>query len=194
VKKIHTYLGLLNLTLVLVFGIVGLIAASQQGDRGAPPIASQSDLAYTPPANATDRQVAADLYRFLRPQLAWPPGDAAAHRDPDRNLVVRFYTANGPIQVTVLEKEHRLHVERRRNTLGQFLSNIHSVTLLDTSGALDWRLRLWACYTEISIWSLLGMAVSGPLLWLSSRPRFPLAWLSFGAGAVLFVALYLLVR
>lgn len=194
-KKIHAYVGLINFSILLVFGAVGLIAMVERGGEQSPPrIEWQRDISYAAPENAGDTQVADDVYRFLRPPLASPPGRYAVRRDKNQNLVISFYTANGPIEATVLERERRLHVERRRNGMGDFLSNIHSSTPLDASGTLDWRLRLWAWYMELSIWSLLAMAISGVLLWVSSRPRYRPAWFAFGGGAAIFAALYILVR
>ncbi|MCG6924557.1 MAG: hypothetical protein LJF30_04495 [Acidobacteria bacterium] len=58
----------------------------------------------------------------------------------------------------------------------------------------DLRVRAWAWYLELSIWSLLLMALSGVYLWLSTRPRHRWARVSLVVGTLVLVGFYWVVR
>jgi hypothetical protein len=91
----------------------------------------------------------------------------------------------------VLEKENRIRIETRRNGPAQFLNGLHTTTV---NRHPDWRIRWWGYYTEFSIWSLIGMALSGVYLWLASRPRYAPARYAFALGCGAFLLLYGLTR
>jgi hypothetical protein len=55
-------------------------------------------------------------------------------------------------------------------------------------------MRLWTWYNEFSIWSLIGMSLSGVYLWLASRPRYRPAIYVFAFGSLSFLLLYMLTR
>lgn len=190
IKKIHMYVGLLNFSILLVFGITGLEATFSHGPSGStePPVYSS----FTAPANTTDKQVADAVHHYLEPALAGPVPEFALSRDDDNNLTFTFYSANGTQRVTVLEKENRLKIEKRRNTIWQFFNNLHATTM--NVNTADLRVRLWTLYTEFSIWSLIGMALSGMYLWLASRPGLRWAQAAFAAGAGIFILLYVVTR
>jgi hypothetical protein len=192
IKKIHMYLGLLNFVAITVFGVAGLTATMQPGPGRPPAVADSRDQPFRVRADATDKQVADDVFEALNIPLSNPLPTQAIRRNDQNQLVLNFYTINGPYRVTVLEKEARLRVERMLNSTPRFLSNAHSVTQAGNSRYL--RVRLWGWYNEFAIWSLLGMSISGVYLWLASRPGYRWAQVSFAAGTVVFIALYAATR
>ena len=193
VKKLHMYLGLLNCSILFVFGIAGLTATFRPApENRRPPDSTARYESFTVPPGLTDKQAADRVYEHLSLPLTAPVPNFAMRRDRDNNLAFNFYTVNGIDRVTVLEKENRLRIDTTRNTIWQYFDGLHTTTLRVASP--DWRLRLWGFYNELAIWSLIAMAVSGVYLWLSSRPRFRAAQYSFAAGSGAFVLLYLLTR
>jgi hypothetical protein len=192
IRKIHMYLGLLNFVSLTVFGIAGLTATMQKGRDGPPPAIGARYQPFTPPPNATDKEVADAVFQAVHIPLSNPIPRQGVRRDEKNELALHFYTLNGPYTVTVLEKESRLRVEPMPNSLPRFLNNIHSVTQAGNSRYLI--IRLWAWYNEFAIWSLLAMAISGVYLWLASRPGYRWAQLSFAAGTATFVILYVATR
>ena len=193
IKKLHMYFGLLNFSILLVFGIAGLQATlALAPDKRAPPEPKVRLEAYTPPSALDDKGVADDVYRVLKLPLTTPLPKFAIRRDGDKNLTFGFYTVNGPHQVTVLEKEGRLRVETTTNTIWRYFNGLHTMTI--QARAQDLRVRMWTWYNEFAVWSLIGMSLSGCYLWLSSRPRYRPAQLVFVAGSGGFVVLYWLTR
>jgi hypothetical protein len=192
IKKIHMYVGLLNYVTLTVFGIAGLTATLEPGRRQPPPPVGTRFESFAVPPNASDKEVADAVFQTVHLPLSNPIPKGALRRNPENELVLNFYTLNGPFRVTVLEKENRLRIEPARNSFWRFLSAVHSVTQGNTSRHLI--IRLWAWYNEFAIWSLLALAVSGVYLWLASRPNYRWAQLSFAAGAGVFVVLWALTR
>ena len=193
-QKIHMYLGLLCWSILFVYGIAGLTATVFRSGPPGPHFQSskvQSETFVTPP-NQTDKQVADAVWRTLKIPLTGPPPTYAIHRDRENNLVVSFYTTNGPTQVTVMEQRNQLRIETHRNSVWAYFNNLHSTTLRDPP--YDWRIRLWAYYNEFAVWALLAMALTGVYLWLSSRPRHLLAQAAVGLSVVSFLVLYILTR
>ena len=188
IKKIHIYLGLLNLSIVLVFGLAGLKATFKLGGRGMPPETALRYEGYTVPASLADDQAVAE---HVRAHLRIASVIHDVRRDADNNLAFAYYTHNGPRRVTVLEKEHRLRLAIHQSGMWSFFDNLHGTA---SRSAKDWRVQLWAWYNEFSIWSLIAMAISGVYLWFASRPGFLWARISFAAGAGAFVLLYFIAR
>src|SRR5216117_2397419 len=58
----------------------------------------------------------------------------------------------------------------------------------------EWLLRMWAYCNEFSIWSLMGMALSGAYLGLSSRPKYRPARYALASGVLVFLAFYIATR
>ena len=193
-QKIHMYLGLLCWSILFVYGIAGLTATVLHSGPPGPHFQSSSvrTESFVSPPNLTDKQEADAVWATLKIPLTGPPPAYAIQRDHQNNLVVSFWTTNGPTDVTVLEQQKQLRVESHRNTVWGYLNNLHSTTLRDQP--YDWRIRLWACYNEFAIWALLAMALTGVYLWLSSRPRHLLAQVSVGLSVVSFLVLYILTR
>jgi hypothetical protein len=192
VKNLHMYAGLLNLTILLVFGIAGLTATFDSGPNRSPLSITRRTMEFTPPANAGDFEAATAAYDFLKLPLSGPPPKYTVHRNAGGDVTFDIYTVNGPTTVTLLEKEHRVRVEARRNNLAHFFDNMHATTM--NSGAIDPLIRMWTWYTEFSIWSLIFMSITGVWLWLASRPRHRWAQISFAAGSGVFLLLYAITR
>lgn len=192
IRRIHTYLGLLNFSTLLVFGIAGLTATFHAGpERSRTPLAMRY-MDFAPPPNASDAQVAASIYETVRIPLSAPIPNFAIKRNRDHQLALDFYTLNGIHHVTLLESERRLRIEAERTNLWFFLDNAHATT--QGGNPPDWRVRWWGYYNEVAIWCLLAMGVSGVYLWLASRPGFRWAQISLAAGGAAFLVLFFLSR
>jgi hypothetical protein len=193
VRKIHTWLGLLSFSILLVFGITGLEATvAPHPERRPKPDVRVWYEDFSSPPNLTDKQLADHIQENYRMYKAHTIPQWALARDPENNLRLDYYSVNGRTRVTVLEKERRLRFEEQRTNLGQFINHLHATTIRSSSP--DLRVRLWTWYVEFSIWSLLAMTVSGLYLWLSSRPRWRWAIVSFAAGTGAFCVLLWLTR
>jgi hypothetical protein len=193
VKKVHVYLGLLNASFLLVFGIAGLEAtASQGGPRDTAPTEPVRFVAYAPPPGLGDKEIADDVYARLGPPLAAPVPKFAVKRDARNDLTFAFYTPNGVTNVAVLEKEARLRVEVRRAGFFRFINNLHATTI--GSRSPHPAIRLWTLYNEVALWSLIAMVVTGAYLGLAARRRALMAAGALGLGAAAFVALYVATR
>jgi hypothetical protein len=192
IKKIHMYVGLLNFSILLVFGVAGIQATLSSGEGVQRQWSEARYIPFEAPPAATDRQVADMVYRTVRFPLTTPVPGFAIRRNAENRLALDFYHVNGLNRVTVLEDEKRLKVETSRVGLGRFLNNLHATTT--NARTPDWPVRAWAWYNEFAIWSLLGMTVSGAYLWLSSRPRWRWAQAVFAAGAGSFLLLYIVTR
>ena len=189
VKKLHMYIGLLNFSNLIVFGIAGL-AATFQGESGMAAEAPRYE-SFMPPPASTDRQIADLLFDRFHFPLADPVGDWAIHRDAAGKLPLEFWSVNGITKVLYEPNQNRLRIQTSRNTLPSFLNGMHTVSELDQR---DWRMRAWAWYNQVAIWSLLAMAISGVYLWLASRPGYRIAQYSFAGGAAIFILLYIVTR
>ena len=193
IKKIHVYLGLLNLSFVLIFGVTGTVATLRYAPYRLPsPKQPPRYEPYEAPARLSDQQVADDIYRKLRIPLTSPAEDWAIRRDDQNDLLIDLYTINGPYRVTLLEKENRLRIERVRESIWLYIDNLHGHTLQEPG--MDRPLRLWAYYNEFSIWSLMGMALSGIYLGLTSRPNYQPARYALASGILVFLVLYIAIR
>jgi len=189
-KRVHMWVGLFNLTVLIVFATAGIHVTLLPGPGArSEPAAEIREIEYRAPQELTDKQVADDLYARLALPAVGPIPKWALKRDEQNRLVLSFESPNGVHRVTVLEQEHKVRVEHARNSLGEFMSLMHSTTLYHSQP--DLRVRLWALYVDLSIFSLMFMAASGPWLWLASRPHLWWARASFAAGAGLFVFLWL---
>lgn len=189
-KKLHMYCGLLNFTILIVFGVAGFQATLQTPRLGNRMIVETRQ--FQVPANLDDLQAATAAYDFLKPAMAQPPRKNNVRRDADNNVTFDAGTDSGPRTVTLLEKENELRIQTTPNRLTAFLDNMHATTVNTTNP--DIRIRMWSWYTEFSIWSLIFMSATGVYLWLASRPGYRWAQICFGVGSVGFVLLYILVR
>jgi hypothetical protein len=194
IKKVHIYLGLLNFTILFVFGVAGLTAL-QDGPPGSRKRAEAEWMQpFTVAPNLSDKEIADQVWSAVRPPLSAPIPAWAVHRDKDSNLKLDFYAPNGIVSVTVLEAAGQLRIHSSRNDIWHFLSNIHASTMQEEPAHHVLLMRLWTYYTEFSIYSLIAMALSGLYLWLASRPKYIWGQVAFAAGCGIFIVLYVLAR
>jgi hypothetical protein len=192
IRKIHIYAGLLTFAQLVVYGIAGLAAAFYAGgERPKVPYAI-GYVPFTVPPSSTDKEVAALAYRTLNFSMARPVPDWYLRHTPDNHLLLDFYNVNGIRRVVVLENEGRLRVEEIHNSVWLFLEDIHAATPGD--GGAPRLVRLWAWWNELAMWTLLAFCASGLWLWLTSRPRFTLAWILLAAGSASIAVLWSVFR
>lgn len=186
VRRVHIYLGLLNFSLLFVFGLAGLVVTVEAPDifhqPGGPAVETRE---FTAPPSASDREVGALVARAIEPAHAGAP---FVHRDAANHLVAEFYSVNGLVRATLLPGERRVEVRTFRNSIWRFIDNAHATTLSEQGG--DTAVRAWAWYIEFSIWSLIAMALGGVWLGLASRWKWAWTRVSLAAGCVVFIALY----
>jgi len=186
-KRLHILVGLCNLTALVVFAVTGITETFPNLERTA----DARTVEYEAPGGLDDGQVASHVVSTLQIPLIVPLQPGAVHRN-DANLVTfDFYSANGPGTVTVLEPEKKARIEVARISLGRFMTEVHGTRLSD---AAILRVRLWALYISCSIVSLIFMAVTGPWLWLASRPELVWARVAFVSGIAVFAVLWFLTR
>lgn len=192
-KRLHIWVGLFNFTIILVFAAAGIhVTLDPAPAERKQPKPEVREIAYEAPGDFTDHQIAKDLFEKLDLPLSGPIPDWAIGRDAANVLVLDFYTSNGLYKATLLEDQKKVRIEFSRNSTIGFLSLMHTTTLYHSTP--DWRVRLWALYVDISIFSLLFMAVTGTYLWLTSRPKLRFAQLSLAAGTLLFAFLWVVAR
>lgn len=191
VRRIHIYSGLLNFSMLMVFGLAGLVVTFKAPDimhSGARPETRTID--FTAPDSLSDNQAGEKIASAVgRPPHA---GEHYIHRDDSNRLAVDWYTANGLVRAVYLEPEHRVEVQTWRNSIWRFFDNVHATTVADRSP--DPVVRAWAWYIEVSIWSLIGMCLSGIWLGVASRWRFVWARIALAAGCAGFAIFFLLER
>jgi hypothetical protein len=190
IRRIHMYLGLVNFSLVIVFGLAGLVVTAEAPDilqQKEPPAVSFRE--FTPPGSASDREVAELLAQAAAPPHAGPPG---FRRNAANQLVTDLYSINGLTRITLIENEHRARIQTFRNSFWRFIDNAHATTI--SENARGSAVQAWAWYIELSIWSMIAMAFSG--FWLGVTARWNYRWtrVSLAAGCVAFMALYWLER
>jgi hypothetical protein len=191
IRKFHIYAGLLNFSILIVFGVAGLAVTFDAPDifhAGNQPRAELQPFAF--PGSLSDKQIADLIAQKLKPAHAGPPN---AHRDPDTHeLVADFYSVNGLVRVTALEQTNQLRVQTYRNSIWRFLDNAHATTISEQTS--DAGVHAWAWYIEFSIWSLIFLVVSGAWLGLTERQRFRWTNITLAAGCAVFAAFYFLTK
>ena len=193
IRRLHMYAGLLTVSSLLVYSIVGMVAMMEEAPAKRPK--PQVDVTYkefTVPQSMDDASVARQILSQFAIPLANPIPDWAIKHDKENNLLLDYYSVNGMTRVTVLEKEKRLKWEKTNIGFLDFLNRIHATTI--RAEVPDFRVRGWIYYNEFSIWSMIFMTFSGLFLWLSSRPGWGWAQVAFASGLALFCGLYWMVR
>src|SRR5258706_10919501 len=191
IMKLHMYIGLLNFSNLIAFGVAGLAATLQGGPESSMGTEAPRYESFTPPPGSSDKQIADLVFNRFRFPFADPVSDWAIHRDGAGNLPLEFWTVNGIYRVLYEPQHSRLRLENSRSGLPFFLDDMHTVT---ERKQRDWRMRAWAWYNHFAIWSLLAMAISGVYLWIASRPGYRVAQYSFAGGAAIFILLYIATR
>ncbi len=193
IRRLHIYAGLLTVSSLLVYGIVGVTAMLQDDPakrlRPVPQITFQE---FTSPANLSDVDLANLIMTRFSIPLANPIPDWAIKHDKENHLVLDYYSVNSMTRVTVLETERKLKFEANRVGILEFLNRIHATTI--RAQVPDLRVRGWIYYNYVSIWFMLFMTFSGLYLWLTSRPGWRWAQVSFASGLLLFCTLYWAIR
>ncbi len=187
IKKIHIYAGLLNFTILCVFGAAGLVVTAEAPDifhGGSEP--DVSTVPFQAPGSASDKEVGNLIGAQLQPKHA---GKANVRRNGQHQLEADFYSVNGLVRATYLESEGQLKVETRRNSIWRFLDNAHATTIQET--ASDWAPWAWSRYIELSIWSLMLMALTGTWLGLTTRWNYWWTKASFIAGTIGFAVFWM---
>ncbi len=190
IRKVHMYLGLLNFTFLILFGLAGLVVTAEAPDifsqKRGPEAASRD---FTAPPGASDREVAKLLAATIAPRHANEP---LVRRNAANQLVADFYSVNGLTRVTLLESEHRAQIQTFRNSIWRFIDNAHATTIGERSESAA--VHAWAWYIELSIWSLVAMALTG--LWLGVTARWKFRWtrVALAAGGAAFLLFYWLER
>jgi hypothetical protein len=192
VIKLHIYAGLLTFAQLVLYGLAGLVATTHTGPERPHRAHTTRYVPFTAPPSATDKDVAAEVFRTLRFPLSRPIPDWFLRRTADNDLLLDFYTINGIWRVVVLERENRLRIEEIRNSTALFLSDVHAITIGDTEAPR--LVRIWALYNELATWCLLAFCVSGVYLWLSAQARSWWAWGALGLGTGALAALWMAFR
>jgi hypothetical protein len=128
-KKLHMYAGLLNLSILVVFGIAGLSATFDSGPNRPPVPSTTRTFDFKAPENVSDYDAALAAFQLLKPPRFDMPAKPDVHRDSANNVAFTIYSVNGIRTVTLLEKENRIRVESRRNNLGHFFDDLHRTTM-----------------------------------------------------------------
>lgn len=185
------YLGLLNFSMLAIFGIAGLVVTFEAPDimhSGKPP--QTTFLDFTAPSSFSDREVGSLIAaRMGTPRHADKP---YIHRGQANRLLVDFYSVDGLVRGTLLENTNRIEIETYRNSIWRFIDNAHTVTIADRSA--DPAVRAWSWYMEFAVWSLIAMCATGIWLGVASRWRFTWTRVALASGCVVFLAFYFLER
>lgn len=190
IRKVHIYLGLINFSLLIVFGLAGLVVTAEAPDifrqKDGPAVTSRE---FTAPPGASDRDVGQLLAETLAPAHS---GQPVVRRNAANQLVAEFYSVNGLTRITLLESERRAQIQTYRNSIWRFIDNAHATTIGEQSRSGV--VHAWAWYIELSIWSLVLMALSGVWLGVTARWKFRWTRVSLAAGCAAFVVLYWVAR
>lgn len=185
--KLHMYTGLLNFTILCVFGLAGLVVTAESPDifrGGSVPVTTT--VPFRAPTSASDKEVGDLIGAQLQPRHA---GKANVRRNAQHQLVADFYSVNGLVRATLIEPAGRLEIETRRNSIWRFFDNAHATTIQET--ATDWAPMVWSWYIELAIWSLMFMALTGTWLGLTTRWNYWWTKASFLAGTLGFAVFYM---
>jgi hypothetical protein len=188
VKRLHILVGLFNLTALCVFAIAGITETFPSGVRRA----ETRTVDYEAPRGLDDRQVADDFVSKQQIPLIGPLSGRSVHRNDENLVTFDFASTNGPGKVTILEPQRQARIELTKLSFGRFMTEAHAATLRGSAPVLT--MRLWALYVDCSIFSLLFMALSGPWLWLTSRPELWWARIALAAGVGAFALLWVMTR
>jgi len=177
--------------MLIVFGLAGLVVTFKAPDIMHSGIRPESrTIDFTAPESLSDKQVGERIASVV----ARPPhaGEHYVHPDDSNRLAVDWYTVNGLVRAAYFEQEHRVEIQTWRNSIWRFFDNVHATTMADRSP--DPVVRAWTWYIELSIWSLIGMCLSGIWLGVASRWQFTWARIAFAAGGAVLAISFLLER
>jgi hypothetical protein len=188
IRKLHIYAGLFTFAHLIIYGIAGIAATFHEGPERPKAAHAVRFVPFEVNGSHTDKQVADEVYRTLKLPLTRPMPDWFLRRTPDNHLLLDFYNINGIYRVVVLEDRNQLRVEDIRNNTWYFLSDVHAATLGDEGAPRI--VRVWGAWNEAAMWALLFFCVTGVWLWIATRPRFALAWVSLLAASAALAGLW----
>jgi len=179
-RKLHIYASLLPFSAMVLFGVVGIIAALEPkpAERERPPIV-KSTVAYKAPSGLDDAALGAAIRAHLKLEMKQPLIKPWIRKDASGRPQYDFNGPNGMHRVTYDEGAGMLEIDHQRTSLAVYLTRIHEFTTRVRME--DWRVRAWGYYIEFSVWALFLMLVTSLWLWLYGR------WKDKGAFAAVFV-------
>jgi hypothetical protein len=192
VTRLHIYAGLLTFAQLVLYGTAGLVATFHPGGERPKIVRASRYVPFSPPPSATDREVAAAVYRELALPLTRPMPDWYLRRTPEQDLLLDFHTINGIYRVVVLEREGRVRIDEIRNSPWLFLVDAHASVGNDRQAPA--LLRAWGIYNELASLCLLAFVCSGLYLWLASDRRAAWTWASLLAGVAVFALSWMALR
>jgi hypothetical protein len=193
IKRIHMYTGLLNFTVLTIFGIIGIVATVLPNpSQREKPEATVQTRDFQLPGGMDDRQLADYIQASLDLPLTGPAPEWALGRDRQNRLRFRLGTPARFYEILVLENQNKIQITTQPYDVWQYLFHLHELTPGWAQPEL--RTQLWAWYMEFSIWSLMLMSLSGVYLWLATRPKYRWAQASFAVGSAIFVIFYIGIR
>jgi len=185
------YAGLLSFLGLTVWGVVGVESAFREAPEERSHVeAAIRHVDFTVPDDIADPELAQ-----LMVDAAQMPAitNAPRHvRDDQNRLSMNYFSVNGRRRLVLLEDEAKIRIEETPVDIWGFLSTAHINTLFHSRPA--WQLKFWGAYNEMSLLSVIFMAVSGVYLWLATRPRLAWAGWTLGAGCAAFGLFYMVVR
>jgi hypothetical protein len=186
-RKIHIYASLLTFSILCVFGLVGLVVATEPDLAARPKLPVQTrDVPFAAPGAMDDVQLAEAVRERLGLRLANPLQRNWIKRDPQGRPQFEFFSVNGFTKAVYDESAASIHAEHQPVSTGDYLNRIHAVTI--RTRVPDWRVRAWAWYVELSIWSMFTMIATSLWLWLYGRWRDKGAAVAFLFGGAGFAA------
>ena len=166
IQQSNIYLSLLSFTSLVVFGLVGLHATLEPKFEDRPKAeARRWETAFATPKDLDDVELAERIRKEFITPLANPVAKQFLKRTAEGRLQVDFFAVNGLTRVVVFDD--KLTFEQTRVPVLDYLNRIHATTT--RAPVTDPRVRAWIWYNELAIWSLLGMTLTGMLLWLTMR-------------------------
>ena len=185
------YSGLLSFLGLTVWGVVGVESAFRAAPEERPrPEDAVRYVDFQPPDDIADPELAQMMIDAAQMPFIT---DAPRHiRDDKNRLSMTYFSVNGRRRLVLLEDEAKIRIEKTPLDFWGYLSSAHVNTLFHSRPA--WQLKFWGSYNEMSLWSVIFMAISGVYMWLATRPK--LAWASWtlGAGCAIFGLFYAVIR
>lgn len=179
-RKLHIYASLVTFSAMVLFGVVGIIAALEPkpAERHKAEFV-RSTSAFRAAPGLDDAAFGAAIREHLRLEMKHPLIKAWIRKDASGRPQYDFNGPNGLHRVTYDEGSGTLEIEHQRTSLAVYLTRIHEFTT--RARMEDWRVRAWGYYIETSIWALFLMLVTSLWLWLYGK------WKDKGAFAAMVV-------
>jgi len=179
-RKLHIYASLLTFSAMMLFGVVGVIAALEPKpvERERPAIV-RSTSAFRAPAGLEDAALGAAIREHLRLEMKHPLIKAWIRKDASGRPQYDFNGPNGLHRVTYDDASGLLEIDQQRTSMAAFLTRIHEYTSRVRMD--DWRVKAFGVYIEFSIWAFVLMILTSLWLWLYGR------WKDKGAFAALLI-------